>query len=158
GVFPEIFPEIEKHPADTRAPNHSIYDHLVQTSAIVSALPKPAFLLFTISPVQEFISKARKTSDLWAGSYMLSYFIYKCIEVVMEKLGPDNVIFPNLLGQPLVDRWLYEKFKNSPIIQNFSNEHYFKKFIDNAFSDETLTIANFPNRFLAIITYENGNN
>ncbi len=156
--YPEIFPEIEKHPADTRAPNHSIYDHLVQTSAIVSALPKPAFLLFTISPVQEFISKARKTSDLWAGSYMLSYFIYKCIEVVMEKLGPDNVIFPNLLGQPLVDRWLYEKFKNSPIIQNFSNEHYFKKFIDNAFSDETLTIANFPNRFLAIIPYENGNN
>ncbi|CUT04684.1 type III-B CRISPR-associated protein Cas10/Cmr2 [Candidatus Chrysopegis kryptomonas] len=153
--LPEIFPWIDKHPADTRAPNHSIYDHLVQTSAIVSALPKPAFLLFTISPVQEFISKARKTSDLWAGSYMLSYFIYKCIEVVMEKLGPDNVIFPNLLGQPTVDRWLYEKFKGSPITQSFSNENYFRKFIDNAFSDEKLTIANFPNRFLAIIPYDN---
>jgi len=37
--YPEIFPEINKHPADSRAPNHSIYDHLVQTSAIVSALP-----------------------------------------------------------------------------------------------------------------------
>ncbi|MFZ8846746.1 MAG: hypothetical protein ACO2O6_06085, partial [Candidatus Hydrothermia bacterium] len=29
--YPEIFPQINKHPADSRAPNHSIYDHLVQT-------------------------------------------------------------------------------------------------------------------------------
>ncbi len=166
--LPEIFPWIDKHPADTRAPNHSIYDHLVQTSAIVSAIERnkvPAFLLFTISPVQEFISKARKTSDLWAGSYMLSYLIYKCIEVIMEELGPDNVIFPNLLRQPLVDRWLYFKvFKNSPIVnlyepkfkewfegwQNYENNKDKAKEIE-----EKLTIANFPNRFLAIIPYDN---
>jgi len=72
--LPEIFKDwIFTHPADSRAPNHSIYDHLVQTSAVVSALPKPAFLLFTIGPVQDFIATARKTQDLWAGSYLLSY-------------------------------------------------------------------------------------
>ncbi|MEO0297370.1 MAG: type III-B CRISPR-associated protein Cas10/Cmr2, partial [candidate division WOR-3 bacterium] len=152
--LPEIFPWINTHPADSRAPNHSIYDHLVQTSAIVSCFPKPAFLLFTIAPVQEFISKARKTIDLWSGSYLLSYLIFKAIEVILEKLGPDNIIYPNLLRQPLVDKWLYEKFKNSPIEENFKDEDYFKKFIDNCFLTEKLTIANFPNRFLAIISYD----
>ncbi|MFZ8846867.1 MAG: type III-B CRISPR-associated protein Cas10/Cmr2, partial [Candidatus Hydrothermia bacterium] len=126
--YPEIFPQINKHPADSRAPNHSIYDHLVQTSAIVLALPNPAFLLFTIGPVQSFISKARKTSDLWSGSYMLSYLIWESMKILVEdeELGPDVIIFPNLFGQPLVDRWLYfEIFKNSPFA-NF-NEPRFKE-------------------------------
>ncbi|MEO0200372.1 MAG: type III-B CRISPR-associated protein Cas10/Cmr2, partial [candidate division WOR-3 bacterium] len=123
--YPEIFPEIEKHPADLRAPNHSIYDHLVQTSAIVSALPKPAILIFTIGPVQSFISKARKTSDLWAGSYMLSYLTWKSMKALVEDFGPDVIIYPNLYGQPLCDLWLYEKFKNSPI-----NTEEFKELIE----------------------------
>ncbi len=155
--LPEIFPWINTHPADSRAPNHSIYDHLVQTSAIVSCLPKPAFLLFTIGPVQEFISTARKTSDLWAGSYILSYLIYKAIEVILEKLGPDNIIYPNLLRNPLVDRWLYEKIKDTAIKKEFEKEIWFekfKKFENNDHSDETLTIANFPNRFLAIVPFD----
>ena len=151
--LPEIFPWITTHPADSRAPNHSIYDHLVQTSAIVSCLPKPAFLLFTIGPVQEFIATARKTSDLWAGSYLLSYLTYKAIEIILEELGPDNVIYPNLLAQPLVDKWLYEKFENTSI-ENFKEEIYFKEYINNCFQEETLTIANFPNRFLAIVPFE----
>jgi CRISPR-associated protein Cmr2 len=157
--YPEIFPEINKHPADSRAPNHSIYDHLVQTSAIVSALPNPAFLLFTIGPVQSFISKARKTSDLWSGSYMLSYLIWESMKPLVEKFGPDVIIFPNLLGQPLFDRWICElKFNNQTfrdlLNRHFGNESWFRKFIDNAYSEQKLTIANLPNRFLAVIPYE----
>ncbi|PIQ93737.1 MAG: type III-B CRISPR-associated protein Cas10/Cmr2, partial [Nitrospirae bacterium CG11_big_fil_rev_8_21_14_0_20_41_14] len=53
-------------PADTRIPDHSIWEHKRVTSAIAGALPKPAFLLFAIGPVQEFIATARKTQDLWA--------------------------------------------------------------------------------------------
>ena len=149
--YPEIFPEIEKHPADLRAPNHSIYDHLVQTSAVVSALPKPAILIFTIGPVQSFISKARKTSDLWAGSYMLSYLTWKSMEPLVEEFGPDVVIYPNLYGQPLCDLWLYKKFINSPI---YTEE--FKEFIErcNNRDEGKLTIANIPNRFVAIIPYD----
>lgn len=149
--YPEIFEEINYHPADSRAPNHSIYDHLVQTSAIVSALPKPAFLLFTISPVQSFISKARKTSDLWAGSYMLSYLVWESMKPIVEEFGPDIIIYPNLLGQPLVDRWLYTEFKDRFDI--FKERTWFKKFIDNSHLDEKLTIANLPNRFLAVVPY-----
>jgi len=162
--YPEIFPEINKHPADSRAPNHSIYDHLVQTSAIVSALPNPAFLLFTIGPVQSFISKARKTSDLWSGSYMLSYLIWESMKPLVEKFGPDVIIFPNLLGQPLFDRWIYfEIFRNSSFAnfdepkfkewlekwQNFAQQKHKAKDLE-----QELTIANFPNRFLAVIPYK----
>jgi CRISPR-associated protein Cmr2 len=150
--YPEIFEEINYHPADSRAPNHSIYDHLVQTSAVVSALPKPAFLLFTISPVQSFISKARKTSDLWAGSYMLSYLVWESMKPIVEEFGPDTIIYPNLLGQPLVDKWLYKEFRDRFDI--FKERTWFKKFIDNSHLDEKLTIANLPNRFLAVVPYE----
>ena len=159
--YPDIFPEINKHPADSRAPNHSIYDHLVQTSAIVSAFSKPAFLLFTIGPVQSFISKARKTSDLWAGSYMLSYLIWESMKVLVEKFGPDVIIYPNLLGQPLVDRWLCnydfsgKTFKSICEELSFKDENWSKKFVDSAYYlEEKLTIANFPNRFLAVIPYD----
>jgi CRISPR-associated protein Cmr2 len=168
--YPEIFEEINYHPADSRAPNHSIYDHLVQTSAIVSALTKPAFLLFTISPVQSFISKARKTSDLWAGSYMLSYLVWESMKPIVEEFGPDTIIYPNLLGQPLVDKWLYfEVFKNSPLAD--LNESKFKNLNESKFKEwfekwkdfenkkvkelnEKLTIANLPNRFLAVVPYD----
>jgi CRISPR-associated protein Cmr2 len=162
--YPEIFPEINKHPADSRAPNHSIYDHLVQTSAIVSALPNPAFLLFTIGPVQSFISKARKTSDLWAGSFILSYLIWESMKPLIEEFGPDIIIYPNLFGQPLVDRWLYfEIFKNSPFA-NFDEPKFrewlekwqdFEQQKDKALDlEQKLTIANLPNRFLAVIPYD----
>jgi len=162
--YPEIFPEINKHPADSRAPNHSIYDHLVETSAIASALPSPAFLLFTIAPVQSFISKARKTSDLWAGSYMLSYLIWKSMKPIVEKYGPDIIVYPNLLRQPIVDIYLRNinfgdqslNFGNKTfediLKSHFDSEKLFENFINN-FSYDKLTIANLPNRFLAIIPY-----
>jgi CRISPR-associated protein Cmr2 len=149
----EVFSWINTHPADSRAPNHSIYDHLVQTAAIATCLDvdKPAFLIFTITPVQSFIATARKTSDLWAGSYLLSYLIYKAIEVIMENYGPDHIIFSNLLGQPLVDKWLKDKFDGK---FNIFAEDWFSNFQTNCRLDEKLTIANFPNRFLAIVPYK----
>jgi len=178
--YPEIFKEIEYSPADTRAPNHSIYDHLVQTSAITSALKYddkntvPAFLLFTIGPVQSFISKARKTSDLWAGSYMLSYLIWKTMEPLIDHFGPDIIIFPSLLNQPLVDKYLFQNYFKKLHYPNFvySTDQIFKEWyskweiftskdkeneeikkIKNEL-EEKITIANFPNRFLAVIPYD----
>jgi CRISPR-associated protein Cmr2 len=193
--YPEIFKEIEYSPADTRAPNHSIYDHLVQTSAITSALKYndkntvPAFLLFTIGPVQSFISKARKTSDLWAGSYMLSYLIWKTMEPLIDHFGPDIIIFPSLLNQPLVDKYLFENYFKNLHYPDFvySTDQIFKEWyskwtiftskdenneeikkIKNKLKEdeikkiekeikeleEKITIANFPNRFLAVIPYD----
>lgn len=50
-------------------------------------------LLFTITPVQAFISQARKTHDLWAGSRVLS----ELIEVARTKVVNDysaEIVFP----------------------------------------------------------------
>ncbi|RKU12133.1 type III-B CRISPR-associated protein Cas10/Cmr2 [Candidatus Poribacteria bacterium] len=53
----------------------------------------PRFMLmFTIGPVQSFIEAARKTEDLWMGSYILSYLV----ATAMEKVQSDGVeiIYP----------------------------------------------------------------
>ncbi|TCO63545.1 type III-B CRISPR-associated protein Cas10/Cmr2 [Caldanaerobacter subterraneus] len=159
--YQKIFHWMKIHPADTRAPNHSIYDHLVQTSTLVSALPKPAFLLFTIGPVQSFIATARKTSDLWAGSYMLSYFIWESMKFVVEHYGPDVIVYPNLLGQPLVDLWLSSKvFGNSfTDLAQTEFDEWFKEWNRVPRSESLegkLTIANMPNKFLAIVPVNEG--
>lgn len=126
-------------PADTRIPDHSIWAHQALTSAIAATNSSPAFLLLTISPVQAFISAARRTQDLWAGSYLLSYLNWSAIEVIAEEIGPDAVVFPNLIGQPLCDRWL-------------SNQGI----LCDELKLEDLILPSLPNRFLAIIPYEQG--
>ncbi len=83
---------------------------------------------------------------------MLSYLIYKAVEVIMEEFGPDHVIFPALLKQPLVDKWIYEELEDLENIHP-KIEEWFEKWRNfNRYKDE-LTIANFPNRFLAILPY-----
>ncbi len=165
---PDLFKWVNIHPADSRIPSHSIYNHLVQTSAITTAITDvdkvssgnlegsiPAFLLFTIGPVQGFIATARKTQDLWAGSYILSYLTYKCLEPLIDKLGPDVVIYPNLRGQPLIERWIY-KTSSYAIDEKAFVEKFIKPIKEKCCNpeneeNEKLLIANIPNRFLAII-------
>lgn len=122
-------------PADTRVPDHSIWEHRRVTSALAGALPEPSLLLFSIGPIQDFISTARKTQDLWAGSYMLSYISWMAMRAISEEIGPDSIIFPDLIEQPFCDIWLKEKGLQ------FIKEH--KK---DALSSPTL-----PNRLLAIL-------
>lgn len=42
-------------------------------------------LVVSIGPVQSFIAAARKTEDLWSGSYILSYLARKAIEFLYQK-------------------------------------------------------------------------
>ncbi|WP_459774973.1 type III-B CRISPR-associated protein Cas10/Cmr2 [Aquifex pyrophilus] len=48
-------------------------------------------LLFSFSPVQGFLSTSRKTKDLFAGSYIISYLTEEVINRLKLK---DKVIFP----------------------------------------------------------------
>lgn len=93
-------------PADTRQPDHSLITHLDVTAALATALPDPAFLMLSTGPVQPFIEASRRTQDLWMGSYLLSYLIWRGIQVVIDEVGPDAVLYPSLRGHPLVDLWL----------------------------------------------------
>ncbi|MCX7607452.1 MAG: type III-B CRISPR-associated protein Cas10/Cmr2 [Bacteroidia bacterium] len=131
-------------PADTRQPDHSLRQHLSMTAALAAALQegyKPAFLIFGIGPVQEFIAAARRTADLWAGSWLLSFLTWKAIEAIIEEVGPDVIIFPSLREQPLAEAW----FTGQITAGNLSSP------------TQNLRIASFPNRFVALLPYSEKN-
>ena len=100
-------------PADTRIPDHTIWAHLDLTGALAGTFASdpnqnPALLQVSFGPVQDFIAQARSTSDLWAGSHLLSRIAWEGLKVISERLGPDSVIFPQLRGVALVDLWLQQ--------------------------------------------------
>jgi len=47
-------------------------------------------LMFSLGPVQTFILQARKTRDLWIGSFLLS----KLMEAAMERIDDNAFVFP----------------------------------------------------------------
>ena len=101
-------------PADTRIPDHSIWDHLDLVSAFAGAFAaddkgEVALFSLAIGPVQSFIAAARSTSDLWAGSHLLSRLAWEVMRPICEAYGPDAVLFPRLRGIPQVDLWLKEQ-------------------------------------------------
>lgn len=127
-------------PADTRIPDHSVSDHSRIVSAFAGAGIKEksinaSLIQFSIGPVQEFIAAARKTQDLWAGSYLLSWLAWQGMKVFCEEIGPDSIIFPDLKGQPLVDFWLKSE-------QGLSDLHI---------NPDDLTAPTLPNQFFAIV-------
>lgn len=58
-------------------------------------------IVFTIGPVQSFISQARRTQDLYAGSRMLSSLTREAYLLFDQKLGATNhtLIFPAFYGE-----------------------------------------------------------
>lgn len=57
-------------------------------------------LHYTLTPVQAFVSQARRTRDLWAGSYLISYLVAKA----MDKNGAGNITFPDIKTDALIKR------------------------------------------------------
>ena len=51
--------------------------------------------LFTIGPVQSYIAQARKTQDLYAGSFLLSYLIDSTMKKLSPQLNSGEFIFPH---------------------------------------------------------------
>ena len=156
-------PRFTSLPADTRIPDHSIWHHMGVTSAFQGALatPKqqaahpgedlrPRLLLFSIGPVQDFISAARSTRDLWSGSYLLSYLISHTLATIAKDVGPDQVMFPNLLDQPLIDHHLmadiydHTTFAGQAISAGLG-------YTQNASKLQKLLTPSLPNRFLALL-------
>jgi len=137
-------------PADTRIPDHSIWDHLDLTSAFAGAFaadPKgeAALLALAIGPVQDFIAAARTTSDLWAGSHLLSRLAWEAMRPICEQLGPDAILFPRLRGIPQVDLWLRDRM-NLP-------DTLFKDcdWMQGGTDANPLFSAALPNRFVAVV-------
>lgn len=137
-------------PADTRVPDHSIWDHLDLTSAFAGAFAadpqgEVALLTLAIGPVQSFIAAARSTSDLWAGSHLLARLAWEAMKPVCEALGPDAILFPRLRGVPQVDAWLRDDLKLDPKL--FERQPWTEKSTDA----NPLFAAALPNRFVALV-------
>ncbi len=135
-------------PADTRIPDHSIWDHLDLTSAFAGAFAADpdqdiSLLTLSIGPVQSFIAAARSSSDLWAGSHLLSRLAFETMRPVLDSLGPDAVLFPRLRGIPQVDLWLKDQLPDSL----FDECDWQKGSTDN----NPLFSAALPNRFVAVV-------
>lgn len=137
-------------PADTRVPDHSIWNHLDLTSAFSGAMAgdpdeEPALLVFSLGPVQSFIELGRSLSDLWAGSHFLSSLAWEAMAPLCEELGPDAVLFPQLRGLPLVDRWLIDKMGLDP--EQFVDADWNKGSTDS----NPFYVASLPNKFVALV-------
>lgn len=52
-------------------------------------------MIFSIGPVQEFIATARRSRDLWYGSWMLSELSKAAAKEIGELSSPDDLIFPH---------------------------------------------------------------
>jgi CRISPR-associated protein Cmr2 len=137
-------------PADTRIPDHSIWDHLDLTSAFAGAFAadpqgEVALLTLSIGPVQDFIAAARSTSDLWAGSHLLSRLAWETMRPLCETFGPDAILFPRLRGIPQVDLWLRDKMD---LPDALFDQCEWKKSATDA---NPLFSAALPNRFVAVV-------
>jgi len=137
-------------PADTRVPDHSIWDHLDLVSAFAGAFsfdPAGEIALFSLSigPVQPFISSARKMDDLWAGSHLLARLSWEAMRVVCERLGPDAILFPRLRGVAQVDLWLRDECGLPGDL--FRNCEWNRGGTDS----NPLFSAALPNRFVAVV-------
>ncbi len=128
-------------PADTRIPNHSIVDHLDSTSALAGTIEdgkiKASLISVSVGPVQSFIAAARKTMDLWGGSYLLSQITYKGIEYIGKNYGFDCVIFPSLRNIAFVEKSLSEWGLKFPV--------------DSKVPKPSTRVASLPNRFVAVV-------
>lgn len=137
-------------PADTRIPDHTIWNHMQIVSALDSCRSsagglQPAFLKFQLGPVQDFIHAARSTRDLWSGSYLLSWLMAHGLAQLSLALGPDSVVFPSLREQPLVDLALKNHVWDKVKIGDKSVWESMK------WSQAELLTPNLPNVFLAIV-------
>lgn len=144
-------------PADSRVPDHSIWSHLDTVCAIHTALAgdeqgadEPALLVMSFGPVQGFIGQARSTSDLWAGSHLLSSLVWEAMKPIVSHLGPDAVVFPALRGVPVVDEWLMD-----PAVGGDTFKQLFDEIDSELLTDKTdtnpLFAASLPNKFMAIV-------
>jgi CRISPR-associated protein Cmr2 len=84
-------------------------------------------LHFTFGPVQGFVSQARRTMDLFSGSFLLSYLAAIAIKAIQDAGGA--IVFPEVVKDPL--------------LQGVNGGE--KRFIE---------VGSLPNRFEASVTQE----
>lgn len=78
--------------------------------------------LLSISPVQSFISQARKTQDLFAGSQLLSYLCQVGIEAFSRQAAFVEIIYPESHNPSLPNRFVGKLEANAEELQTIGKE------------------------------------
>ena len=148
-------PRLAYLPADTRIPDHTIWNHMALTSAMQSCVNEqgklnPAFLQFQIGPVQSFIAAAKSTRDLAAGSYLLAWLTAHAMKAVADEVGPDALIYPNLRGQPIFDL-LYKPLYDRLVFEGVDGKETLWERMYGGDASARLLCPTLPNRFCALI-------
>lgn len=157
------------YPAHSILPDCPLHSYKSTVSALVGAMypeewqaepenkhEHPYLLLFTFSPVQEFIKASRKFVDFWAGSYLLHYLSAKLCWHIAETYGPDSVITPSLWGQEIIDALISQKYPdfNSYFRRYTGNTPNTGKTPKERFKNKqanSLSTAGFPNIIVALV-------
>lgn len=127
-------------PAHPRYPD-SVWAVGALRAAVAAAGAQPALLHVALASVQEYVGQARRTQDLWMGSFLYAYFTWHAMQPIVERLGPWAILAPELRGQPLVDLWLRRQGVRPPA--------------PRAGQDAIpLDVASLPNVFTALVPYE----
>ncbi len=98
-------------PADTRAPTHSIFDHLYASSAAVNIevygsderrLQGVAGFLVYVGwrGIEDWIRASRKLSDMWVASWLATAMVWNAIGGLVWCLGPDVLLLPGFRWNP----------------------------------------------------------
>lgn len=130
-------------PADTRIPDHSIWQHCAMVSSLTSSfrlspVGKASLMVFNITPVQDFISRARKLRDFCTASLILSWLGFEAIRYVIYEFGSDHIVYPSVIGQPMLNRFLAEELGLDGLINDNGAES----------SDQ---VASLPNKFVCLV-------
>ncbi|MGB3694504.1 MAG: type III-B CRISPR-associated protein Cas10/Cmr2 [Spirulinaceae cyanobacterium] len=113
---------------------------------------QPYLLLFTFSPVQEFIKASRKFLDFWSGSYLLHYLSARLCWYVAQEYGPDAVVTPSLWGQEIIDALLLQKYSDfSESFRHFAEDGCDPKTRYKNKKSTSLTTAGFPNTITILV-------
>ncbi len=118
---------------------------------------RPYLLIFSFSPVQEFIKSSRKFLDFWAGSYLLHYLSVQLCWSLAQELGPDAIIVPSLWSQEIIDALILKKYPDfAAYLQENPPERNYCELnpVANKFEDKTstsLSTAGFPNVITVLV-------
>ena len=147
------------NPAHRILPDCPIHSYNSTVSALAGAMfpaeqqtdeaKQPYLLLFTFSPVQEFIKASRKFADFWSGSYILHYLSARLCWHIAQTYGPDAVVTPSLWNQEIIDALLARSHSAFEDKLRHIGEHPVDKF--NDFSSRSLSTAGFPNTITALV-------
>ncbi|QIR37247.1 type III-B CRISPR-associated protein Cas10/Cmr2 [Tolypothrix sp. PCC 7910] len=168
--YPELLANNQQNallfPAHLAIPDCPLHSHQSTVSALTGAMfpatwqkgephQTPYLLVFTFSPVQEFIKSSRKFLDFWAGSYLLHYLSSRLCWHIAQQLGPDAVIIPSLWSQEIIDALIMQKYPD--FASNFAHLQEDGKNPVQRFKDKistSLSTAGFPNAITVLVSGE----